>query len=140
MAIITRYLEFATQGGCECRNLTEDITSILSETKLACGTATLFVPGATGAITTVEFEPGLLQDLQTMWEHLIPSSSIYQHNRAWGDGNGHSHLRAALIGPSLTIPVVEHQLTLGTWQQVVFLDFDTHPRTRRLVLQFMGEI
>jgi secondary thiamine-phosphate synthase enzyme len=100
---------------------------------------TAFVPGATGGLTTVEYEPGLLEDLQALWERLAPHGEVYNHDRAWGDGNGHSHLRASLLKPDLSVPFVDGAFTLGTWQQVIFVDFDVRARQRELVLQFMGE-
>lgn len=106
---------------------------------LASGTVTVFVPGSTGGLTTIEYEPGLLADLPELLERLVPSGVSYQHDRTWHDGNGHAHLRSALVGPDITIPFVAGKLTLGTWQQVIFLDFDNRRRDRELVVQVMGE-
>jgi secondary thiamine-phosphate synthase enzyme len=103
------------------------------------GTATVFVTGSTGGVTTVEYESGLLSDLQDLFDHLVPSDIHYQHNLRWGDGNGHAHVRASLLGASLTVPFVDQRLALGTWQQIVFVDFDNRPRSRELILQLMGE-
>ncbi|RCK80732.1 MAG: secondary thiamine-phosphate synthase enzyme [Candidatus Ozemobacter sibiricus] len=139
MAVITRYLEHATKGNGHAIDLTPDLARMLRETGLRHGACTVFVPGATGGLTTVEYEPGLLLDLQELWERLAPARATYHHDATWHDGNGHSHVRASLVGPSLTVPFVDGAFTLGTWQQVVFLDFDIRPRTRRLVLQFIGE-
>ena len=139
MSVITKYLELATHGNAETVNITPRLFEALEDTELKNGVLTVFVPGATGALTTVEFEPGLIQDLKELWEQIIPSSKTYNHNRAWGDGNGHSHIRASLLGPSLSIPFSTGEFTLGTWQQVVFIDFDNRSRSRKLVLQFIGE-
>ena len=103
------------------------------------GTVTVFVPGSTGGVTTIEYEGGVLGDLQSMWQRVVPRDIPYGHDAAWGDGNGHAHVRAALLGPSLVIPFVNGRLTLGTWQQVVLADFDNRPRSRNIVLQIMGE-
>ena len=100
---------------------------------------TVFCPSSTSALTTVEYEPGAVADLKRMFEELVPSGKDYAHNDTWEDGNGHSHMRASLLGPSLTIPFVEKTLTLGVWQQVIYIDFDIRPRQRELVIQFMGE-
>ena len=139
MAVITKHIEFSTDGRAESMDITPHIDAALEETGLRDGTVTVFVPGATGALTTVEYEPGLIEDMKALWERIIPSSENYHHDRTWGDGNGHSHLRATLLGPSITIPFCSCALTLGTWQQVIFIDFDVRPRSRRLVLQFLGE-
>ncbi|MFC1490942.1 secondary thiamine-phosphate synthase enzyme YjbQ, partial [Candidatus Latescibacterota bacterium] len=112
----------------------------LEETELMNGVLTVFVQGATGALTTVEYEPGLISDIEELWERIIPSGKKYNHDMAWGDGNGHSHVRASLLGPSLSIPFVSGSFTLGTWQQVVFIDFDNRARSRKLILQFIGEM
>ena len=139
MAVITKYLELSTRGNAESVDITQRLSEALEKTGLHDGVVTVFVSGATGAITTVEHEPGLIQDMKDLWESIIPSSKAYHHDRTWGDGNGHSHLRATLLGPSLSVPFSGGSLTLGTWQQVIFIDFDTRSRSRRLVLQFMGE-
>ena len=139
MAVITKYLELSTRGNADSVDITQRLSEALGETGLRDGVVTVFVSGATGAITTVEHEPGLIQDMKDLWESIIPSSVTYHHDRTWGDGNGHSHLRATLLGPSLSVPFSAGSLTLGTWQQVIFIDFDTRSRSRKLVLQFMGE-
>ena len=139
MAVITKYIEFSTNGNAESVNITPDLNAALEETRLGNGVLTVFVPGATGALTTVEFEPGLIQDIEEFWEKIIPSTKTYNHDRAWGDGNGHSHVRASLLGPSLSLPFSSGVFTLGTWQQVIFIDFDVRKRSRKLVLQFIGE-
>ena len=139
MTVITKYLELSTHGNAEALDITSHLNSELKAAELKNGILTVFVPGATGAVTTIEFEPGLTQDLNELWEQIIPSEKNYNHNRAWGDENGHSHLRASLLGPSLSLPFCSGKLTLGTWQQVVFIDFDNRSRSRKLVLQFVGE-
>jgi len=103
------------------------------------GIVTVFVPGSTGGVTTIEFESGLISDLQQMFERVIPTNIAYKHDLRWGDGNGYAHVRASLLGPSLTVPLVDGRLTLGTWQQIVFVDFDNRPRSRRLIVQIVGE-
>ena len=139
MTVITNHIELSTRGNAEIVDITPDIEQALDTSGLSDGILTVFVSGATGGLTTVEYEPGLVRDLNELWERIIPSNKTYHHDRTWGDGNGHSHVRASLLGPSLTIPFCSGKLTLGTWQQVIFIDFDVRPRTRRLVLQFMGE-
>lgn len=139
MSVITKYMELVTHGNAEALNITPHLFEALEDTELKNGVLTVFVQGATGALTTVEFEPGLIQDLEELWERIIPSSKKYNHDLAWGDGNGHSHIRASLLGPSLSIPFSTGEFTLGTWQQVVFIDFDNRSRSRKLVLQFVGE-
>jgi len=119
-------------------DITDPLRAALAETGLTDGTATLFVPGATGALTTVEYEPGLVTDLEDFFEAILPKDHEYRHNLRWGDGNGHSHMRATLLGPSLVVPFVDRELTLGTWQQVIFVDFDVPARQRSLVAQFQG--
>lgn len=121
-------------------DITPRVREALEQSGIHEGMALIFVPGATGALSTIEFEPGLQRDFPALMEKLIPRRQVYHHNETWGDGNGHSHLRATLLGPSLTIPVRAGGLVLGTWQQIVFLEFDNRPRERRLAIQFMGEI
>jgi len=139
MAVLTRHLEFETRGNAQISDITPGMGDELAGTGLQDGVLTVFVPGATGALTTVEYEPGLVQDLDELWDRLIPSDVQYNHDRTWGDGNGHSHLRASLLGPSLSVPFIGGEFALGTWQQVIFIDFDNRSRRRRLVLQFIGE-
>ena len=136
--IETRYLEFKTQSG-EVKDITAEVQGALQSTPLQAGVVTIFVPGATGAITTIEFEDGLVADLGEALQRLAPQEIDYAHNQRWHDGNGHSHIRAALLGPSLTVPFVEQRLMLGTWQQIVFLELDNRPRQRKVIVQMMGE-
>jgi secondary thiamine-phosphate synthase enzyme len=139
MAVVSRSLTVSTHGNAQVVDITTGVMTELASAGLRHGTVTIFVPGATGGLTTVEYEPGLIQDLEELWQRLIPRDTVYHHDRAWGDGNGHSHLRATLLGPSLVVPFVDGELTLGTWQQIIFVDFDVRPRQRKLVLQCMGE-
>jgi secondary thiamine-phosphate synthase enzyme len=139
MTVITKYIELSTLANSEIIDITDKLKDKLGEAGLKDGTVTVFVAGATGALSTIEYEPGLVQDSLEMWERIIPQGPTYHHDQAWGDGNGHSHLRATLMGPDLTIPFCDGELTLGQWQQVIFIDFDVRPRKRKLVLQFMGE-
>lgn len=137
--IITRELPLHTRGGYDVQDITGEVERALKDSNLRAGTVTVFCPGSTGALTTVEFESGMIADLKKVLDEVTPPDRDYRHHKRWGDDNGHSHIRAALIGPSLTVPFVDGSLTLGTWQQIVFCDFDTRPRERRLVMQFMGE-
>ena len=140
MNVITRRLSFSTQGDCDFRDLTPDVSAELSRLDLRAGTVTIFTPSSTSALTTIEFESGALADLARFFEQVASQfGQEYQHNLRWGDGNGHSHLRAAILGPSLTVPFVDGRLTLGTWQQVLYVDFDNRPRQRQVVLQFIGQ-
>ena len=132
-------INISTKGDNEIVDITGEIRSILSESGVTEGSVLIFVPGATGAVTTIEYEPGLVKDLPSLMESLVPEGVNYSHNETWGDGNGHSHLRASLVGPSLTIPVIEAEPVLGTWQQIVFLEFDNKPHNRKLVVQVSGE-
>jgi secondary thiamine-phosphate synthase enzyme len=137
--VITKSIRLSTNGNCDIRDITNDVREQVKSSGLTSGTVTVFVPGSTGGLTTIEYEPGLIADLPELLEKLVPSGVSYQHDRTWHDGNGHAHLRSALIGPDITIPFVAGKLTLGTWQQVIFLDFDNRRRDRELVVQIMGE-
>jgi secondary thiamine-phosphate synthase enzyme len=139
MAVITKQLKLNTKGKTDIMDITAKLNSELSGLKISKGTVTVFVTGSTGAVTTIEFEPALVSDMKRFFEEIISSKREYEHDKTWGDANGYSHLRASLVGPSLTVPFEEKKLCLGTWQQVVFIDFDNRPRTRNIVLQFMGE-
>ncbi len=137
--VITQELNLRTRGHCDIQDVTPQVAGAVRDSGLQAGIVTVFCPGSTGGLTTIEYESGALSDLQQVLDKITPPGRDYHHHLRWGDDNGHSHIRAALIGPSLTIPFVEGRLTLGTWQQIVFLDFDTRPRSRRLVVQVMGE-
>jgi secondary thiamine-phosphate synthase enzyme len=128
-----------TRGNTDIRDITAEVEAIVQRSGCREGTATVFVPGATGALTTVEFEDGLVEDLRRAFERIAPEGIEYRHNLRWNDGNGHSHVRASLVGPSLTAPVADGHLVLGTWQQIVFIDFDVRARSRRLHVTIMGE-
>ncbi len=131
-------LEKQTRGFTDILDITRDVSELLTQTGLRDGAVLLFVPGSTGGLTTVEYEPGLLKDLPELFEKLVPSNRTYHHDATWGDGNGFSHLRASLLGPSLNIPFTNGRLTLGTWQQIIFIDFDNRPRHRQIVVQILG--
>ena len=137
--IITQEVHLNTRGHCDIQDITSQVAGAVEDAGMQAGIVTVFCPGATGGLTTIEYESGALADLQQVFDEIAPPDRDYRHHLRWGDDNGHSHVRAALIGPSLTVPFVEGRLTLGTWQQIVFLDFDTSARSRRLVVQVMGE-
>jgi len=137
--VVTKRIQLNTQGNGQVLDITGEVESQLRSSGLENGIVTLFTPGSTSALTTIEYESGAVHDLQQLLDRLVPSDIDYRHNLRWGDGNGHAHVRHALLGPSLTIPVVENRLTLGTWQQIVFVDFDNRARTRSIVVQIMGE-
>lgn len=139
MQILHYHLEKHTRGFTDIVDITSDIKDLLARSAIQNGLVTIFVPGSTGAITTIEYEPGLLEDLPEIFESIIPQQKRYHHDRTWGDGNGFAHLRAALLGPSLSVPVQNGKLQLGTWQQIIFLDFDNRPRHRSLTVQLIGE-
>jgi len=139
MTVKTISISLSTQGNADISDITDQIANAISKSKLNSGTATIFCPSATSALTTIEYEGGALSDLRRLFDEIIPSNREYAHNERWHDGNGHSHVRAALLGPSLSIPFVDGQLTLGTWQQVIYVDFDNRPRQRKLVVQLIGE-
>ena len=120
-------------------DLTEKVSNWVVKSGITNGNATIFVSGSTGSVTTIEFEPGLIQDFPEMLKRIAPKNLDYGHEKMWHDGNGHSHVKASLLGPSLTIPFIDGQLCLGTWQQVVFLELDTRSRNRDLILQIIGE-
>ena len=139
MVTCERTFDFQTEGDGTIIDLTGRIAEALSESGITTGQMVIFVPGSTGALTTVEYEPGLIRDLPEFFERIIPAGRGYHHDATWGDGNGFSHLRASLVGPSLSIPVSGGAMTLGTWQQVVFLEFDNRSRSRRVQLSIIGE-
>jgi len=136
--VVTKKINLQTKGHCDIINITPQVEQEVAETDINSGTATLFVAGSTAGISTIEFEPGLLSDFQSMWERNVPENIPYDHDRRWGDGNGYSHVRASLLGASLVIPFSNKRLTLGTWQQIVLVDFDNRPRSREIILQIMG--
>lgn len=137
--VVTKKISLQTKGNCDIINITPQVEQQVAEADINNGTATLFVAGSTAGISTIEFESGLLSDFQSMWERNIPQNIPYNHDRRWGDGNGYSHVRASLLGASLVIPLNDKRLTLGTWQQIVLVDFDNRPRSRQIILQIMGD-
>lgn len=139
MKIQTKKLIEKTAGECDVIDITAKVEEEVRKEKIQSGLVTLFVSGSTAALTTIEHEPGLVADLKELLEHFIPSNKKYHHDDRWGDDNGFSHLRASLFGPSLQIPVESGRLLLGTWQQIVLLDFDNRPRTREVVVQILGQ-
>jgi secondary thiamine-phosphate synthase enzyme len=139
MSVVTSSIQLDTRGNADIHDLTGEVTQAVRRSGLQNGTVTIFCPSSTSALTTIEYEPGLVQDLRRLFDEIIPSGRPYAHNAAWGDGNGHSHVRASLLGPSLSVPFVETRLTLGTWQQIIYVDFDNRARHRKLVVQIIGE-
>jgi len=139
MTVVTKQLSISTRGEVDIIDITDSIAKAVLETKLSNGIVTIFVPGSTGALTTIEYEPGLLKDFPDMLERIVPKDMIYEHEKRWHDGNGHSHVRAAFLGPSLTVPFKDKKLIHGTWQQIVFIELDVRNRLRELVLQIIGE-
>ncbi len=137
--VVTKKISLQTKGQCDIIDITPQVEQQVAETNIKNGTATLFVAGSTAGISTIEFESGLVSDFQSMWERNIPKNIPYNHDRRWGDGNGYSHVRASLLGASLVVPFNDKRLTLGTWQQIVLVDFDNRPRSRQIILQIMGE-
>jgi secondary thiamine-phosphate synthase enzyme len=139
LKVETKRIRFKTNGEGDIINVTEKVREVIENVNLKSGIVTVFVPGSTGAVTTIEYEPGLLKDFPAMLERIAPKNIYYRHEEMWHDGNGHSHVRAALIGPSLTVPFENKKLLLGTWQQIVFLELDVRKRDRELILQIIGE-
>ena len=137
--IVSERIQIQTRGDGHILDITDQVSSKLRDSGLQDGIITLFTPSSTSALTTIEYESGVVHDLQLLFDRIVPSDIDYRHNLRWGDGNGHAHVRHALLGPSLTIPFVQGQMTLGTWQQIVFADFDNRARSRSLVVQIMGE-
>ena len=139
MTVISDRIELPQTTELEMLDITRQVAAAVSRSGLKDGIVTVFNQGSTGAITTIEFEPGLRQDFPAMLERVAPRNIPYQHDLTWHDGNGHSHTRASLLGPGITVPFTERQLMLGTWQQIVFIELDNKPHRRRLVVQILGE-
>jgi secondary thiamine-phosphate synthase enzyme len=139
MEVITEHIKISTNGNSEVVDITDKVTGLLHKQKLKEGTAIVFVVGSTASITTTEYEPGLRKDIPEMLERIAPSSSRYHHDDTWGDGNGHAHVRASFLGPSIVVPFTDGKLLLGTWQQIILIDFDTRARNRDIVVQFIGK-
>jgi len=139
LKVKTSEFELPTTNEGDIEDITELVQARIKESGLSEGTATVFVPGSTGAVTTIEYEPGLVKDLPAALERIAPRNASYEHQKMWHDGNGHSHVRASILGPSLTVPFADRSLTLGTWQQIVFVELDVKPRKRSLIVTAIGE-
>ncbi len=137
--VITKKISLQSKGECDIIDITSQVERGVADTGIDSGTVTVFVAGSTAGVSTIEFEAGLLSDFRDMWERNVPRNIPYAHDRRWGDGNGYSHVRASLLGPSLVVPFTGKKLALGTWQQIVLVDFDNRPRSRQIVLQVVGE-
>ena len=137
--IISETISINTKGFSDIIDINSQVLSIVKRSLIANGLVTIFCPGSTGSVTTIEYESGVLQDLKDALERIAPSDIPYEHNERWGDGNGFSHVRAALMKPSLTVPLVNGELALGTWQQIVFIDFDNRDRYRDIIVQIIGD-
>lgn len=139
MAVYDEDFDIQTKGENHIIDITEDVTSIMKNSGLNDGIVCIFVSGSTGTITTIEYEPGLLEDMPEAMERLAPKDAVYQHHLRWQDGNGHSHVRASIMGPGITVPFRDGQMLLGTWQQIVFMELDVKPRNRQIRVQLVGE-
>jgi secondary thiamine-phosphate synthase enzyme len=139
MRVITETIALSTRGNADMQDITPQAQNLVHQHGLKEGHLTLFVSGSTAALTTIEYEPGLIKDMPEAFERIAPTGRRYHHDDTWGDGNGHAHVRASLLGPSLVVPFSEGKLLLGTWQQIVLIDFDTHGRRRSIVAQIIGE-
>ena len=139
MPVAAKKIKINTKGNTDIIDITSKVQDSLSDAKIKNGILTVFVQGSTGGLTTVEYEPGLVQDLEAFFEKIAPKSGHYEHNVRWHDGNGYSHVRASLLGPSLAVPFIDKKLQLGQWQQIIFIDFDNRSRSREMLIQIMGE-
>lgn len=137
--ITTKSLHINSRGNCDIIDITAMVAQELLTSSITNGTVTVFITGSTAGVTTVEYEPGLVSDLKALFDRIIPQNISYGHDARWGDGNGHSHIRASLLGSSLVVPFADRSLLLGTWQQIIVIDFDNRPRSRTVLLQIMGE-
>jgi secondary thiamine-phosphate synthase enzyme len=137
--VVSKKISLSTKGECDIVDITPQVAEQLSKSGIDNGTVTVFVAGSTAGVTTIEFEPGLVSDLQELWQRIAPKGIPYSHDRRWGDGNGYSHVRASLLGASLVVPFSNKRLSLGTWQQIVLVDFDNRPRSREVILQITGD-
>jgi secondary thiamine-phosphate synthase enzyme len=137
--VVTDSIDLETRGHADMLDITGEVAAKVKDSGVRSGIVTVFCPGSTAAITTIEYESGALADLKRTFDEIVPPDREYAHNLRWGDGNGHSHVRAALLGPSLSVPVVDGELQLGTWQQITYCDFDNRSRSRRLIVQIIGE-
>ena len=139
MTVISKTIKVHSKHENDIIDITDDVQNVVQQSKIKSGIVTVFVSGSTGALTTIEFEPGLQKDFPKMLERIAPKNIDYGHEQMWHDGNGHSHVKASLVGPSITIPFTDGQLMLGTWQQIVFIELDTRARSRNIVVQILGE-
>lgn len=139
MSVKLNHIFLATRGDTDIIDITQQITECINSSQLMNGIVTVFCPSSTSAVTTIEYEPGVVQDLKRIINKVVPKDDSYLHDEAWHDGNGYSHIRAALLKASITIPLVDGKMTLGTWQQVVYIDFDNRPRKREIIVQIVGE-
>jgi secondary thiamine-phosphate synthase enzyme len=139
MTVVTNDVTLQSRGNCDIIDITSQVAKNVEKSEINSGIVTLFVAGSTAGITTIEYEPNLVSDFKNMWDRVIPQNIPYEHNKTWGDGNGHSHVRASTLGASLIIPFVNKRLILGTWQQIVLVDFDNRPRSRKIAIQILGE-
>ena len=139
MAVVTQEIKLNTKGDTDIIDITDQVKKYIESSSLKNGSVTVFVPGSTAGLTTIEYEPGLINDLKRLFEELASKRKNYSHNLTWQDGNGYSHVRAALLGPSLSVPFTAKKLLLGTWQQIVLIDFDNRPRSRKIIIQIVGE-
>ena len=139
MTVETKEIALQSRGDCHIIDVTSEVAKHVEKSGIDNGIVTLFIVGSTAGITTIEYEPNLVSDFEDMWDRVIPRNITYEHNKTWGDGNGHSHVRASTLGASLTVPFVNKRLALGTWQQIIFVDFDNRPRSRKITIQILGE-
>ena len=139
MTVVSMTIELDTKGNADIMDITQAVGQAVHQSEVVSGVATVFCPSATSGLTTLEYESGCISDLRRLFDEIIDPGRDYAHNARWGDGNGHSHIRAALLGPSLSVPFVDRRLTLGTWQQIIYVDFDNRSRSRQLVVQIIGE-
>ncbi len=139
MAVITKRFSLSTSGDCDIIDITDRVQSVLSPSNIKAGIINISIAGSTAAITTCEYEPGLVKDLKTFFNKYIPKNHNYEHNNAWGDGNGHAHISSSLVGPSKSFPFFDKKINLGTWQQIILIDFDSRSRKREVIVQIVGE-
>lgn len=139
MTVKTETINLNTQGNADIQDITDQVSRAVQDSGLNDGVVTVFTASSTSGLTTIEYESGCVSDLRRLFDEIVDPARHYAHNARWGDGNGHSHVRAALLGASFSVPFVNRRLTLGTWQQIIFIDFDNRQRRRELVVQIMGE-
>jgi len=139
MTVVTKDITLQSRGNCDIIDITSEVARHVEKSGTDNGIVALFVVGSTAGLTTIEYEANLVSDFRDMWDRVIPQGIPYEHDKTWGDGNGHSHVRASMLGASLTVPFVKKRLALGTWQQIIFVDFDNRPRSRKIAIQILGE-